>query len=680
MPSLFHTAALRLAGATLLLSPAFAAAAEDAAVLPTVTVYGQTDIDTAREALAQTPGGVELVDADEWRDTVSRTLKDMLDYTPGVFAQPKWGEDTRLSIRGSGLSRNFHLRGVQLYQDGIPLNAADGSADFQEIDPTAFRYTEVYKGANALRYGANTLGGALNFVTRTAADSEPLLLRADAGSFGLRRVQLAGGRQVGAFDAYATGSWLKLDGYREHSDGESLRGAANLGWRFSEALTSRVYLSGGDIEQRIPGAVTKRSALDTPERAAANNVLKDYQRNMRTWRVANKTRYHADGLTLEAGASYADKQLIHPIFQYLDYEYHDLAGFGRAVLERPLLGHGNRFTLGVNVFNGRIDNTQFANQDGAVRGALLSASEDRSRNTAIYAENAFALRPNLELIAAAQYFIAERERRDEFAPAPDTSGARDYEFFNPRLGALWQATPSIQVYANLARSGEAPSFGELNFTNAALADTEAQRATTLELGTRGESGRHGWDLGVYHARLREEFQFFDLGGGNYQVENADRTIHEGIEAAARLLLAESLFDTVKDSLRAELAWTYNRFRFDDDANWNDNTLPGAPRHYLRAALRYQHPLGVYVAPDVEWVPSGYYVDNANTLRSDEYALLGLRAGYEPNARWALAIDARNLLDRRYIASSSVAGVANVNSALFEPGTGRAVSVAVTMRW
>jgi iron complex outermembrane receptor protein len=53
-------------------------------------------------------------------------------------AQPKWGDDTRLSIRGSGLSRNFHLRGVQLYMDGIPINTADGYGDFQEIDPTAY--------------------------------------------------------------------------------------------------------------------------------------------------------------------------------------------------------------------------------------------------------------------------------------------------------------------------------------------------------------------------------------------------------------------------------------------------------------------------------------------------------------------------------------------------------------
>ncbi len=41
--------------------------------------------------------------------------------------------------------------------DGIPINTADGLFDLFEIDPTAYRYVEVYKGANALRYGANSL-------------------------------------------------------------------------------------------------------------------------------------------------------------------------------------------------------------------------------------------------------------------------------------------------------------------------------------------------------------------------------------------------------------------------------------------------------------------------------------------------------------------------------------------
>src|SRR3954471_7536666 len=158
---------------------------------------GALTVLTAQQALAeinQTPGGVALVSAEGYRNsTPSNTIKDVLDYVPGVYAQPKWGDDTRLSIRGSGLSRNFHLRGVQLYMDGIPINTADGYGDFQEIDPTAYRYVEVYKGANALRFGANSLGGAVNFVVPSGRNAPWFDGRIDAGSFGYLRGAAASG-------------------------------------------------------------------------------------------------------------------------------------------------------------------------------------------------------------------------------------------------------------------------------------------------------------------------------------------------------------------------------------------------------------------------------------------------------------------------------------------------------
>ncbi|GCC48202.1 hypothetical protein chiPu_0032206, partial [Chiloscyllium punctatum] len=116
-------------------APAQAAAGEGGGTRAALAVL------SAQQALKEinnTPGGVALVPAEAYRNsTVANTIKDILDYVPGVFAQPKWGDDTRLSIRGSGLSRNFHLRGIQLYMDGIPINTSDGYGDFQEVDPTA---------------------------------------------------------------------------------------------------------------------------------------------------------------------------------------------------------------------------------------------------------------------------------------------------------------------------------------------------------------------------------------------------------------------------------------------------------------------------------------------------------------------------------------------------------------
>ena len=142
-------------------------------------------IDEALRRIDQTPGGVNVVDGESYRSARAATLEDLFDFTPGVFAATRFGyEEARISIRGSGIQRTFHGRGLRVLQDGIPINLADGSFDMQQIEPLAARYVEVYRGANALRYGASTLGGAVNFVSPSGYDAARFLTRAEAGSFG----------------------------------------------------------------------------------------------------------------------------------------------------------------------------------------------------------------------------------------------------------------------------------------------------------------------------------------------------------------------------------------------------------------------------------------------------------------------------------------------------------------
>ena len=155
---------------------------KEAEVLSTVTVteerdplgasMTQPDLERAREEINRTPGGVTIVDTEVVREGRVSNFNDTLGMAAGVFAQSRFGaEESRLSIRGSGLQRTFHGRGIKLMQDGIPVNLADGSFDFQTIEPMATRYIEVYRGANALRYGASTLGGAINFISPTGYDA-----------------------------------------------------------------------------------------------------------------------------------------------------------------------------------------------------------------------------------------------------------------------------------------------------------------------------------------------------------------------------------------------------------------------------------------------------------------------------------------------------------------------------
>lgn len=640
----------------------------------------------ARKEIQQTPGAVAIVTSEELRDQHTATVKDMFDYVPGVWAQPKWGEDARLSIRGSGLSRNFHGRGIQLYMDGIPINTADGYFDLQEIDPTVYRFTEVFRGANALRFGANSLGGAINFVVPSGRDASPFVASQDIGSFGYRRIQSSSGAAYGPFDYFVTGSYQVQDGFRDHSNGELMRGSANFGYRISPNVETRFYFNGNTIEQRIPGSVTKASALNSPRTAALNNVLNDYQRNINSNRVANKTTIALGNTTFEVGAFSTNRHLMHPIFQWLDYQYEDYGGFGRMVDDRLIYGYRNRLVAGVNILNGDIDNRQYANGPLATKGALLSSSLDKAKNTSAYVENSFYFLPSVAAVVGTQFLSASRQRIDRFLSNGDQSGKTDFNLWSPKFGLLWDIDPTAQVFANISRSAEVPSFGESSsgpgIPTVPFTDIKAQRATTYEVGTRGRRPDLTWDIALYRAEIHNELQCLYSAFGNCNVTNADRTVHQGVEVGFGAAVLKSMFASGDnpDKLWLQVAYTYNDFFFDDDPLYGNNELPGAPPHYLRAELVYRHPSGIFFGPNVEWVPQGYFVDSANTLSTDPYALWGLKAGYDKGERFSLYVEGRNLSNKAYIASASIINVANPTLALFEPGTGRAVYAGMKFKW
>src|SRR6266481_3923213 len=136
-------------------------------VLPPVVVESGRGIDErrrteeeAREELQRVPGGTEVVGQRKIEESRAVNLKDALDFVPGVLVQPRFGaaDESQISIRGSGLRNNFHLRGVTVLIDGFPYGNADGFADFESLELLTTKRLEVYKGANALRFGGYTLG------------------------------------------------------------------------------------------------------------------------------------------------------------------------------------------------------------------------------------------------------------------------------------------------------------------------------------------------------------------------------------------------------------------------------------------------------------------------------------------------------------------------------------------
>ena len=670
--------------------------------LPEVVVTANADpsltarsIETARQAVSQIPGGASVVDSEEYKRGRAANLRDALDFTPGVYIQPRFGaEESRISIRGSGIQRTFHGRGIKLLQDGAPLNLADGGFDFQSVEPLAARYIEVYRGANALQYGSTTLGGAINFVSYSGYNAPLAATRLELGSFGTVRSQVSSGWVSGNFDGYLSLSQFATDGFREHSQQNNLRLFSNFGYKLTPNLETRFYITAVRTDSELPGNLTKEQLETDPEQAQRNAFVKrfdyvdsNWKRDFELFRIANQTTWQEGEQRLTLSTFWSHKDLDHPILFVIDQLSNDFGANLRYDNTGDLFGSKNRFTVGFSPTFGIVQDNRFNNDLGR-RGAKFADNDQTSSNFDFYTENEFYFLENAAFVIGQQTTYAYRDNKDNIPATrsnPNNSDTQDWWGFSPKVGLLWDITPTAQAFTNLSRSFEPPSFGEL--TDAAnrgqgLVKLDAQTATTFEIGTRGSEGRFKWDVAWYHAWLDNELLEFAIQPGLTQTVNAGRTIHQGIEAGLDVRLWDGLFlKEAEDSLTLRQVYLWNDFRFDNDRQFGDNALPGVPQHYYRAELLYELPSGFYAGPNVEWVPQKYNVDSAETLFADPYALVGFKVGYRTLRGFSVFLEARNLTDKKYAATTGVISRAtSSNQAQFLPGDGRSFYGGIEWRW
>lgn len=625
----------------------------------------------AREDIARRAGATAIVEAQSYTNGRAATVVDALAYAPGVLAQARHGQDARISIRGSGIQRGFLMRGIQLYQDGIPLNQTDGAADFQSIDPAAMQYIEVWRGANALEYGANGLGGAINFVSPTGLTAPTAALRVQTGSFGQRQAQANLAARGEVVDGFLSVSRGEQDGWREQSAYRADRVSGNVGFHLSDTLELRGFLSYVDSTMQMPGSISLAAMNANPRQAGTNYVARKATNDYRQKRGAVRLTWQPSADVRWTTSLYtADRDRYHAMtFGILQQDMQDIGIDSRVAIEFGSAALTRRLVAGVSFARLDGDEWRNANVAGAAGAATGRAQLDARQNT-VYAEYTHGLNELWALQAGLQSMQARRGLHNVMNPA----ASYDVKFngTSPKLGVLYNASAQSQWFANVSRSLEAAPFGEVVY-NATNPLARAQRATTVELGWRGRNDNWNWDAALYRSQVRRELlAMANASGVALGTVNADRTIHQGLELSATGRLAPNW--TVRGQ------YLYNDFRFDGDTVYGDKRLAGIPPHLLRAELQWQAMPWLKVSPSLDWQPSRTWVDHANTVAADGFSLLNLTLSGSVSGGWSWFAEGRNLTDRQYAATTAVqANARGLDGAYYFPGDGRSVYVGLSWR-
>ena len=671
---------------------AFTSAFAQSGDLPTITVTGEgagsltaPGVNELHRVINQTAGSVGFVDSEQFKNRYTKNLSDVLKDAPGVNVQERYGQELRVSIRGSAIARAFHGRGVDILQDGFTFNLPDGSGDYYQIDPLALRAIEIYKGGNGLAYGSSYLGGAVNFITPTARTAiAPFILRFNGGSWGTLQGNVQASRVWGDTDALINATYSHQNGYRDHSLSDYQHYNGNVGHRINANVETRFYMGVYATDQKLPGSVSLNDALSNPTGASTAAKSGDQARNVRLQRIANRTTIRVETGKIDLDTWAMHKTLIHPIFQVIDQDGWAYGFAPKYTGSFYIGGFRNDLIAGARVYAGDNSARQYINVSGTSGTQTLNARQV-ANNYEAYLENRFFFLPQVALMTGAKVLRNERKYNDYGGlPASPTAKAdsKTYDGVNPKVGLIWEPRPDVQVFADVTRSMDVPDFTDLNQvigTTTKFVSLSPQTAWTAEAGSRGRFDRWTWDVTLYRSEIRDELLQFTVAQGiPASTFNAPKTRHQGVELGGSVEVVRDVTGPAKgDTITLGQLWNYSDFRFVNDPIYGSNRIAGTPEHILRTVVTYRNPNGFYLAPSVDVIPVGAWVDYANTLRAPSHTLVNLQTGYETGKGVLLYLDARNLTDRRYISDfGMVTDARTASTAVFYPGTGRSVYVGM----
>ncbi|MCV2885563.1 TonB-dependent receptor [Aestuariibacter sp. AA17] len=181
----------------------------DSANLERISVLG------ARNDMSSIAGSVALIDETELEKFEYDDIARILATVPGVNIRQEDGYGLRPNIGFRGVTPERSKK-INIMEDGVLIGPAPYSAPAAYYFPMTSRMTaiEVTKGPSTIKYGPNTVAGALNLVTRPVPVSSEGGIDVALGGDGYQKAHSFYGNTIGQTGFLFEGLHLSADGFK----------------------------------------------------------------------------------------------------------------------------------------------------------------------------------------------------------------------------------------------------------------------------------------------------------------------------------------------------------------------------------------------------------------------------------------------------------------------------------
>ena len=619
------------------------------------------------EAIAKQPGSVSIVSEEQLERIQPLSTEDALRKVPGVYI--KGEEETavvaNIGIRGLSAADYKTL----VLEDGVPIAPGLFVGNGRYYNPRIQRMDEieVLKGAAALRYGPNTIGGVINYKTKDPIDGFAVSGRVGTHNYREGTIEAGGSTpsgdaQAGLFYTRASSDGFQGKGF-EMQDlmvkaGMALGDNQWLGAKFTyyendanisyRGLFLGEYNAGAEYNPAPDDYfLTERKSVDVNHMweirpgMNLNTVLYWSEMYRDYWRFA------VDDAASTAAGSWVYTEVVKGNNRSFDRVGLD----SRLTVASTLFGVNGEAEIGVRIMEEEmVDQGIAATRSNPRTGTITTDRIDSATSYALFAQNRFDLTDKLSVTPGLRIESYEQARED-LRNSANNGDSSNTEYL-PGIGATYKLNPAAQLYGSVYKAFS-PPLNSQSIVTGVDQQLDAEHSTNVEFGVRGQSGTLRYEFTAF--QMDFDNQITPAISGGLANANAGSTLHRGLEGAVGYGLGNGF------SVDGNLTWIpVSEYREDRGDGINaGNRLPYSPELLANLSLGY-------ASGPVSAALSWNYVDeqfgngdntapiagSGNAVWSGllpSYYTVDLTGSYDVSKQLKLFGAIKNLTDERYIA-------------------------------
>lgn len=693
--------------------------------LSVIEVVGISPLRGLEQPRNEIPASVQSLDRRALEQGSSAPLPELMNgRLNGVTVNEIQGNPFQADVNYRGFTASPLLgtpQGLSVYQDGVRINEPFGDiVNWDLIPRMAISGIDLIPGSNPL-FGLNTLGGALSIHTRSGLTDTGSALEAEVGSFGRRTASADFSGKAGELGVYVAGTAFRDDGWRDFSPTKvdqffgklsHRNGPLDLDLAWTHAvtdLTGNGLLPDSMLKMQRESIFTKpdntKNRLDLvslnvgywlDETSRLSAIA--YHRRNRTQTLNGDANDEFEGgvndgdTGAKGGLGFNDETAASNRTRSLQRSW-------GGALQWSRLDDNNHVAFGATADQSRTSFSQTTEEGifDARRGVINGGGETpdnqligTTRSWSVFATDTYKPSQHLAITTSLRYNHTRVTTVDQLNPgvSPNLDGDFTYTKLNSSLGATWQLTPAVTVFASAGQGNRTPSPIELacadpanpcSLPNAMQADPFLKQVVTrtLETGLRGQAGMLKWNAAAFRADNRDDILFVGTSTSQGYFTNFGRTRREGVQLD---LSAQSGgvdwrvgYSYVKATYRSAacLLSPDNSSRgiepqcaADEIRVQSGNRLPGIPLHSLKLGADYRLDDRWLLTAEAVAFSRQYVRSNENNAHqaggnffgSGEiagYGVLNLGARVKLDRGWEVFGKVNNVFDRHYASAGAL---------------------------